>query len=54
MKRFRFRKIKNEAKSSVEDNWEVKRKDVTIEAEFGKGCFGTVYKGTLKDSKQVR
>ena len=40
-----------EAKSSSENNWEVKREDVNIEVELGKGCFGTVYKGTLKQVK---
>ena len=42
-----------EGKSSSEDNWEVDRANVTIGTELGSGCFGTVYKGTLKDSRQV-
>ena len=43
--------LKAEAKPSSEDNWEVKREDVSIEAELGRGCFGMVYKGTLKQVK---
>ena len=43
------RQIKEEG---LEDKWEVKRKDVNIGRELGKGCFGTVYKGTLKKVKR--
>ena len=39
--------------SSSKDDLEVERENVTVGAELGSGCFGTVYKGTLKDSKQV-
>ena len=46
-------RLKEGAKLPSEDNWEVERADVTIGAELGSGCFGTVYKGTLKDSRQV-
>ena len=47
----RKRQIEEEAKSK--DDWEVKREYVDIGQELGKGCFGAVYKGTLKDSRQV-
>ena len=46
-------RLEEDAKSSLEEDWEVKPEDVTIGEELGKGNFGTVYKGTLNDSKKV-
>ena len=44
---------KRQGKDEGEPSLEVKPEDVDIGAELGKGNFGTVYKGTLKDSRQV-
>ena len=41
------------AAKEEEDSCEVERGHVEIEAELGKGCFGTVFKGTFKDLRQV-
>ena len=44
--------LKMKEEEGFEDKWEVKRKDVNIGTELGKGCFGTVYKGSLKKVKR--
>ena len=49
----RKRQMEEAGKEEEGDKWEIKREDVVIGAELGSGCFGTVYKGTLKDSRQV-
>ena len=49
----RKRQMEEAGKKEEGDKWEIKREDVVIGAELGSGCFGTVYKGTLKDSRQV-
>ena len=36
------------------ENLEVKRKNLTLGQKLGEGNFGTVYKGSLRDSKQVK
>ena len=52
-RRQKMSESKKEAESSAADDLEVKPENVDIGAELGKGNFGTVYKGTLKDSRQV-
>ena len=41
------------AAKEEEDSCEVERGHVEMGAELGKGCFGTVFKGTFKDLRQV-
>ena len=36
------------------ENLEVERKNLTLGQKLGEGNFGTVYKGSLRDSKQVK
>ena len=43
----------NEEDVCLLNSCEVERGDVGIGAELGNGCFGTVYKGTFKDPRQV-
>ena len=48
------RRKRQVAESKKEDNWEIDRKNLTLGPKLGEGNFGTVYKGSLKNSNKVR